>query len=117
MGARKLDGVLEVGRLDDRARRVVRVVEEEQVGSRGDLVRDRVEIRKEALRLLKRQVVELGAREERPRRVRRVTWIRREGDVAGVEKCERDVPDGLLAAECRHDLRARIELDAEAVAV
>ena len=71
----ELDRLLEVARLDDRAGRVVRVVEEEQVRPRADVGRDRVEIGQEAALGSERQVVDLGSREDGPGGVGRIAGI------------------------------------------
>ena len=68
--ARELDGSLEVPGLDDRARRVVRVVEVEHVRARGDLVRDRVEVREEAVRPPRAEGSEARRRRTAARRCR-----------------------------------------------
>src|SRR5215207_569450 len=59
----------------------------------------------------------LGAREHRAGGVRRIARLGTQADIARVEAGHRDVPDGLLAAEHGNHLRARIELDAEALQV
>src|SRR5215204_6497825 len=114
---RELDGALEGPLRKDRARGVVRVVEVEQIGSPDHIVGNRLEIREELVLRRQRQIVDVGAREDRARRVRRVPGRRAQRHLARVKACHRDVPDRLLAPQRRHDLRRRIELDAEAVAV
>ena len=64
--ARELDGPLEEAVGSGRARRIVRVVEKQQVRTACDLGRDGLEVGHEAVLLRERQVVNIGAREQRP---------------------------------------------------
>ena len=116
--ARELDRALEVAGLDDGAGRVVRVVEEEQVRAREHVGRDRVELGQEALLGL----AAAGSAPRRPRTAGPTCTADSPGPgerqtSPGSSSAMRDVADRLLAAERGHDLRGRVELDAEALAV
>jgi hypothetical protein len=82
--ARELDHPIEEPGGCDRARRVVGVVDEEQLGPLEDGIGDGVEVGREAAVGQQRQRIRLGADEERSAGVDRVAGVRGEGDVARV---------------------------------
>ena len=101
----------------DRARRVVRIVEEHEARFRERHRIDRIEVGHEAKRRVERQDDRLGAGEDRAARVDGIAGIRCERDVAGVEEREAEVVDALLGADRRDDLGLGVDLDAEAALV
>ena len=94
----------------DRAGRVVRVVDEQQLRARSRVVGvDRVEVGDEAELGHERHQHRGGAGEQRPAGVDRVAGVGGERDVVGVEEREVEVEDALLRADRRHHLAVGVE--------
>ena len=115
--ARQLHDLLEKAVGGDRARRVVRVVDEHQAGPGEVVGRELVEVGREAKLRLERQQDRLRAREQRPAGIDGIAGVRDKRDVARVEEGEAQVVEALLGADRRNDLCVRVDLDAEAAAV
>ena len=111
------DDHLEEALGDDRAGRVVRVVEEHQPRLGGDVGGDRAEVGREAELGDQRQQLRRRAGEDRAAGVDRVAGVGGEGDVAGVEEGEAEVVDALLGADRRDHLGLGVDLDPEAAVV
>ena len=110
MGSPQIDGLLEEPVGQDRAGRVVGVVDEHQPrplqGARGN----RCQVGREGTLREERHQHWLTAHEQRTARVHRIARVGRERDVAGVEEREVEVEDAFLCADCRHYLGLGIEL-------
>ena len=102
---------------DDRAGRVVRVVDEEQPRRLELLGRDRVEVGGEAELGRSGSRYGLGAGQHRASGVDRVAGVGGQGDVARVEEGEAEVVDALLGPDRGDDLVDRVDLDSEALQV
>jgi hypothetical protein len=96
---------------------VVGVVEEKEVGALPDLGGDSVEVGGEGVLFAEREIVEVGAREERARRVRRVAGLGGQADVAALEASEGDVSDPFLPSEDRDHFGVGIDPGVEPVSV
>ena len=118
MLAGELDDPLEEAVGDDRAGRVVRVVEEDQARaaqvlggrSRRGRGRSRAPARSGSTH-------RLGAGEQRPAGVDRIAGVGGERDVARIEEGEAEVVDALLGADRRDHLGLGVDLDPEAAVV
>ena len=115
--ARELDDLLEEPVGDDRARGVVRVVDEHQARALQRLGVERVRSGAKPSSGSSGSSTRLGAGQERAAGVDRVAGIRGEGDVARVEEGEAEVVDALLGADRRDHLGLGVDLDAEAPVV
>ena len=111
------DDQLEEALGDDRAGRVVGVVEEHQARLRRGIRRHGAEVGGEAQLGQQRQQLRLRPGEHRPAGVDGVAGVGGERDVAGVEEGEAEVVDALLGADRRDHLALGVDLDPEAAVV
>src|SRR5690606_39110311 len=98
--------------LDGVGRRVVRIVEEEDLRAGTERLAGRVDLAKGLLVIAGRDAQVAGSRDDDGVRVDRERRRRHERGVAGPEEREAEVAESLLRADRRDDLRLGIELDA-----
>ena len=115
--ARELYDLLEEALGRDRARRVVRVVDEHQARPCEVAGRELLEIGREATLRLERQQDGFRAGEQRPAGIDGITGVGYERDVARVQEGKAEVVEALLGADRGDHLRSRVDLDVEAAAV
>ena len=113
----ELDRSFEKLAIRHRGGRVVRIVEPHEPRSLCDRSRDRVEVRQPVVLGRERHDVRLAGGHERPRHVDRVTRVRGEDDVAGIDERQRHVADPVLGAERWQDLAVRVQRHGEPLAV
>ena len=112
--AREVDDLLEEAGPHDRAGRVVRIVEEHELGAGAVGLGDGGQIGHEAMLGQQRHEHRVGAGHQRPARVDGIPRIGAQRGIARIEEREVQVEDALLGADRRHDLRVGVELDVEA---
>ena len=98
VGLGELNRLTEIVEVRYCARRIVRVVEPQQLGLARNIIWNRVEIGQPVVLFGKRQHVALAAREQRAHGVNGISRIGHQCNVSGVEEAKCDVTNALLCA-------------------